>query len=142
MLPLVGSKNPSEDAMKRKYLIPLALLALAVALLAGCTMPSYQLAWTLGDPVYDSGGGYISVSYQLENVGWENLYDAFVEVSVDATLSTGGAEYYGGQTPNFDLSVGASVYGTMSFYAGTGKSYADIDTFVSLAGWNVEDESW
>jgi len=33
--------------MSQRYLIPLALLALAVALLAGCVLPSYQLSWTI-----------------------------------------------------------------------------------------------
>ncbi len=128
--------------MSKKYLIPLALLALAVALFAGCADPSYQLSWTLQEPVYTSIDGYISVSYQLENVGWEALYDAFVEISVDAIRSTGGTDLFFGETPNFDLSVGERVNGVMSFFAGTGLSYDDIDAFVSTVGWNVEDNSW
>lgn len=128
--------------MSKKYLIPLALLALAAALFAGCDMPSYQLSWTLQEPVYTSGDGYISVSYQLENVGWESLYDAFVEISVDAIKSTGGTDLFSGETPNFDLAVGERVNGVMSFFAGSGLSYYDIDAFVSIAGWNVEDDSW
>ncbi|MBN1243146.1 MAG: hypothetical protein JXA15_10640 [Spirochaetales bacterium] len=125
--------------MKRKYLIPLALLALAVALLAGCVLPSYQLSWTLGEPVYNSVDGYISVNYQLENVGWEELYDAFVKISMK---TEGTVETYEGSTPNFDLSVGEEVFGVLRFYSGTGKSYTGFDAWVSVAGWNVEDESW
>ncbi len=122
--------------MSKRYLIPLALLALAAALFAGCVLPSYQLSWEITGS-YQSGD-YAVVEYTLDNIGYDDLYDTFIRVNVQTDLGT----IYSADTPYLDLSVGQMAYGTVYINIGAGSGYTPGNIWVSAAGWNTEDDGF
>lgn len=110
--------------------------ALVLALLGGmtaCDLPDYQLAFELG-PMSNSFG-ITSIDVYLENVGWKDLKNAQVEVSVYDSL---GNFIESGWTDGEDLSVGDSETVTIEF----DDSASAISTAVITAvGWDTSDDN-
>lgn len=125
--------------MRRKYLIPLALLALAVALFAGCADPSYQLEITVTN-AYKSGN-YLTIVYTLENIGREDLKDVTLRLNAydPVTLASGTTT-----TTGVDLAVWESRnFSNSTMYIDTaGFTFEDGRVWVDQVGWNTSDSSW
>mgnify|MGYP001767194073 CR=1 FL=1 len=141
MFPCDGSMNPPEDAMSKKFLIPLALLALAVALFAGCTMPDYVLEYD--QITVSSGTSYpVTVSCRLYNSGYKPIYGAMVRVDVQATLVAGGMTSGSEWTPGVDLDIGEQRYVSTTIYPSSSGPYSLVGASIGAVGWDSEDDVW
>ncbi len=116
--------------MKTKKLLVAAFIAVALLLVASCTMPEYQLEWVVNNT--SPNGDYVAVNYTLYNTGFEKLYDVIVEIEV-AYNSNEYATYW---TTPVDLSVGESRnFTTPLIDIGAGTSPLSS---ITGAAWNIE----
>ncbi|MCX7023852.1 MAG: hypothetical protein NT080_04445 [Spirochaetes bacterium] len=120
--------------MKRKYLI-VAAAAVLIAL-AGCTLPEYQLGFTIDElEINIPGDGWARVSYTMINQGSKDIYNASIKIEVDsAAFGTSVSSWTSGS----DLTVGASVEGIIDIFVAAGVlgGYPNTSAEVIAAGWD------
>ncbi len=113
------------------------IIAVALVLVAGCSIPDYQLDFTAYVSNYTSNP--VTVSYTLYNAGSKDLYNVSAEVQVDAVLSTGGTTAGTAWTGMRDIDAGSEVSGTMSILLASGTSYSSATAYMVSAQWDSED---
>jgi hypothetical protein len=121
--------------MKKMNLAVLA--ALTLVLLGGltaCDIPDYQLEFYMLDAPTLSGST-ASTDIYVENIGWKDLKNTQVRVSVFNDVGT----RYDTWTDGIDLSVGEShTFNDVTVsYSGTFETMQ-----ITAAGWDNEEDPW
>ena len=116
--------------MKRSGKITFLFISLAViGLFLGCELPDYQLAFEIGNYAYN--GYTVSVPYSIENIGWKDMDNAQIRISV---VTDSAYSPYHGWTTGVNLSIGNRSQGVLDIdYSGTIS-----DVYVSAAGWDED----
>ena len=113
--------------MKKKLKILMTVSAVAVLFaLSGCEIPDYQLEFSIDG--YTDHGSYVTVYYTIENIGWKDMDNVQIRITVESSIGT-----FNQWTPSgVELSVDNSISGSMNI------SYSGIlnSVQVTAAGWD------
>jgi hypothetical protein len=109
----------------------LPALILILLIIAGCSMPDYQLSFQITG--WTVIGNTVTVNYTLSNIGIERLYNARICIAIAEADGTIISQEWTGYT---DVGVGGSKSSSISIIDSTGGNF-DHAT-VTGAGWDTE----
>jgi hypothetical protein len=119
--------------MNTRRMLSMLIVAIAISVSTGCSMPDYQLEINVTSVSY--GAPYATVNYTLENIGNKDIDNAVVRFGIRDT--PGGTTLGSEWTSSTDVSVGQTTYGSVNVWCSSTPGFP-FEAYVISVGWDTD----